>query len=298
MSVVICRLPKAGLGNQLFPLLKAYIFSEINQLPVIVTGYKQFFIGPYLRGEKSKRKYNGLFVFQKNILVEKLASWKLPRYKNYREIREPAIEQLSTAAPPNTSYLFSEMPHWDHYFDGLKENRERVIRILQDLLRTEIKEAVEILQAPIIGIHVRMGDFRKLQAGEQYGQAGAVRAPEEYFISLIEQIRKIHGSQLPVKVFTDGYRHELTGLLKMENIEMVEGNRDMVDLLLLSKSRIIITSAGSTFSYWAGFLSDAAVIMHPGHIHSSLRPAGFNEQHYEGAFDITNELLVRSIKSI
>jgi len=38
MSIVVCELPKAGLGNQLFPLVKAAVFAELNGLPLIVTG--------------------------------------------------------------------------------------------------------------------------------------------------------------------------------------------------------------------------------------------------------------------
>jgi hypothetical protein len=38
MSVVICKLPKAGLGNQLFPLMRAYTFAHLNNLPGMVPG--------------------------------------------------------------------------------------------------------------------------------------------------------------------------------------------------------------------------------------------------------------------
>ncbi len=36
---VICKLPKAGLGNQLFPLLKGYVFARLNHLPILVVGF-------------------------------------------------------------------------------------------------------------------------------------------------------------------------------------------------------------------------------------------------------------------
>ncbi len=70
MSVVVCKLPKAGLGNQLFPLMHAFVFAKLNNLPVIVTGYHQLKIGPYIRREKNKRQYKGYFTFQKNIAGE------------------------------------------------------------------------------------------------------------------------------------------------------------------------------------------------------------------------------------
>ena len=52
MSVVVCKLPQAGLGNWLFCLMKAKVFAEMYQLPLIIIGYHQLKIGPYLRFEK------------------------------------------------------------------------------------------------------------------------------------------------------------------------------------------------------------------------------------------------------
>jgi hypothetical protein len=79
---------------------------------------------------------------------------------------------------------------------------------------------------------------------------------------------------------------------------MMEGNPDIADLILLSKSRVIVTSATSTFSYWAGFLSEAALIMHPAHIHGSVRPSGCMDKYYEGPFDKHNTILIKNIKFI
>jgi hypothetical protein len=86
----------------------------------------------------------------------------------------------------------------------------------------------------------------------------------------------------------------------MESISMVEGNTDIVDLLLMSKSKVIVTSAGSTFSYWAGFLSDAVIIMHPDHIYSPIRPSTVDEILYEGALitEMPDTLLQKNLKSL
>lgn len=80
-SFVVCKLAKAGLGNQLFPLLEALIFADINNLPVKVIGYHQFKMGPYLRGEKSKHKYTGYFTFQRNFFAEKLDAFLIKKKK-------------------------------------------------------------------------------------------------------------------------------------------------------------------------------------------------------------------------
>jgi hypothetical protein len=37
MSLIHCKLPNAGLGNQLFPIVNAYYFGKLNNLPVITS---------------------------------------------------------------------------------------------------------------------------------------------------------------------------------------------------------------------------------------------------------------------
>lgn len=298
MSIVICKLPRAGLGNQLFPLAKAAVFAHLNDLPMIVVGYNQLKIGPWLRREKTKRNYRGYFTFEKGWVGERIEAWRLERYKSYEQINEPEVKKLDTTG--RKAFVYSAIPHWKDYFAGLKEHRELAIRLLQDMIREPIKRAVAAQTVPCIGVHIRMGDFRKLQAGEDFSSAGAVRTPEEYFIEIIEAIRKVNGRELPVSVFTDGYRHEFERLFSLGGIHLIEGNKDIVDLLLLSGSKIIVASAGSTFSYWSGFLSESPLIVHPAHLHEPNRPESMNSRWYEGPFDLQAHggLLEKNIKAI
>lgn len=298
MSIVICKLPKAGLGNQLFPLMKAYTFAHLNQLPVVVVNYHQVKIGPWLRGEKNKRNYNRFFVFQKSIVAEQLDEWKVRKYRKSEQIIEPEIKRIEDKKKLSKSYLFSVIPHYAKRFDGLKEYRQLVIKLFYDMVAPSIKEKIKQLTVPCIGVHIRMGDFRKLREGEKFGKVGTVRTPEDYFINIINSIRKLHCSDLPVSVFTDGSKSELKKLFTLDNIHLVEGNSDLVDLILLSKSKLIVTSASSTFSYWAGFISDAAIIMHPSFLDFKIRPKSDNEKLFEGAFDENNEQLRSWIQTI
>ena len=279
MSLVLCKLPKAGLGNQLFPLMKAYAFAHLNNLPLIITDYHQIKLGPYIRGDKSKRKYNKNFIFQKNILQDQINKIKLFPFRKRQTQNEPEVVFINFNESENKLFTFSEIPHWTNYFDQLKANRKLVLQLFWKLISPGILKNLSECETPIIGVHIRKGDFRKLEEGEVFSKVGAVRTPENYFIDIISDLRKIHKVDLPVSIFTDGHKEEFGKLLSLKNIKIVEGNKDLVDLLLLSKSKIIVCSAGSTFSYWAGFLSDSPIIMHPDHIHSRLRS---EEQLFEG----------------
>jgi hypothetical protein len=129
---------------------------------------------------------------------------------------------------------------------------------------------------------------------------GHVRTPEHYFVAVVHQIRSISGIQLPVSLFTDGYRNEFEEVFSLTPINMIEGNADIVDLLLLSKSKVIITANKSIFSYWAGFLSDAPIIKHPDHLYTDFRPADINNSVYEGPLlplEI-NELLRTNLQQV
>jgi hypothetical protein len=84
--------------------------------------------------------------------------------------------------------------------------------------------------------------------------------PSEYFYKGINLIRDVVGENLPVTIFTDADEQELTGLLNLPNVQIAENKPDMLDIILLSRSKIMLLSRSSTFGYWAAFLSDAIVV--------------------------------------
>lgn len=295
MGIIICKLPNAGLGNQLFPLMRAHTFGYINKLPVKVVNYHQIKIGPWLRHEKNRRNYDGFFIFEKDIISALCENLKVKWMMRKGVIREP---ELKSFANPKQKFLFEKIPHYTERFRGLDENRSLVIRLLFGLIDHSILNKINCTEPPCIGIHVRMGDFRKIKEGEKFGKVGTVRTPESYFIEMINEIRGLNGSELPVNVFTDGNKEEFNSLFHLPGVRMMEGNNDLIDLLLLSKSKVIITSAGSTFSYWAAFISDAVVIMHPTYTNIKIRSKKVCNSLYEGAFDSGNPQFIKAIHEI
>jgi hypothetical protein len=283
-SYVMCVLPKAGLGNQLFPLMKAVVFAHIHALPLKVIGFHQIKIGPYLRGEKSKRKYGGYFTLENNIVREWLDETRFRHFNRLPVVREP---KLDAKIDPTTSsvYLFDTFDYRDYFF-GLKEYREIVIRLFWEILTEEVKNEFIKRELPVVGIHIRRGDFK-----EDW------RTSDDYFLSIIRTIRDIGGADLPISIFTDAYAHELEKILSVPDVKLVEGNKDIVDLLLLSKSKVIVVSSGSTFGYWASFLSNAPLILPPGH-NATFKSVRENNDKlfYEGVLDVGNDSLIKQLK--
>ena len=249
---VIAQLPKAGLGNKLFVWAKAYLHAKNNKINLLTFGLNDFSIGPILRRENVKRFYLGQF---KTNSFSSFFHSKLLSYFDTSRITR-----------------FDEIPHWSNYFETIRDQRTMVIEGFSNLLsRSTSKELAQVNIYPEIGVHVRLGDFKALQQGTDFKNVGATRTPFDYFITTISRLRNHLGENLKVSIFSDGYAHELSSLLQLNNVEYVSPRKDVIDLLLLSRSKYIITSAGSSFSEWAGFLSNAPIILHPDHIHGRIR---------------------------
>jgi hypothetical protein len=221
---------------------------------------------------------------------------------NYPRIEEPSFEVTQGDPTSRVLYVFDRIPHWRDYFCEIREHREFVRSKLLESVRDRYLESVNVVEPPVVGVHVRCGDFRKLLPGEDFAKVGLVRTPLSYFQDVIHFIRMIHGSDVPVTVFSDGRDDELAALLAMPNVRRAASNPDIVDLLLLSRSRLIVASAGSTFSYWAGFLADAALILHPDHIYAPFRPDHVNRRFFEGGVgqcaEAWPDLLKKNIRAL
>lgn len=298
--VVVAVLPGAGLGNILFIWAKALIFARMNGLPYYTLGWHRWRIGPWLRAERSKRSYGSFFKENASFLKRHLVKLQIAATAAPRQSTNPvAAIWEDTLLNKYDFVVYDQIPGWSDFFEGIKEHRQLVKEELYAMLQPSLRSLLDRSHAPVIGVHIRLGDFRRLQANENFRKTGGVRTPQEYFRQMINRIRELKNEILPVMIFTDGHASEIAEILNLPNVSLAPANPDIIDLLLLSRSKLIITSAGSTFGYWAGFLSDAPVIMHPDHIHASLRAPEFNHRYYEGALlDNPSPILIENIRQI
>ena len=118
-----------------------------------------------------------------------------------------------------------------------------------------------------VAIHVRLGDFQRLSEGVDFKNVGATRTPFSFYIDEINRI-SILNPEYNFTIFSDGHESELKPLLELEKTILFKSINDIVDLFQMSKSKILITSAGSTYSYWAGFLGECEIVQHPDHFSS------------------------------
>jgi hypothetical protein len=295
-SIAVGLLPKAGLGNKLVVWARCMAFAQLNGLSASIVGWSYPKAGSILRRERRDIFYG-----------QHLNTPALPRricglLKSLCMDRqyEPAIQRFNIEK--STAYVFTKIPHWTDIFGSIHPMRSFVVRAFNQLISPSVPGTIHNLAPPLIGIHIRRGDFRELGESEKFAQVGGVRTPLEYFATVITSMRACAGWLVPVTVFSDGLDAELRPLLALENVHRAPAMADIGHLALMSRAQVIVASAGSTFSMWAGFLSEAALILHPDHIHAPIRPVNLHDRLYEGPavgnWDTWNETLIKRVRSL
>jgi hypothetical protein len=275
MSFVYIKLPKTGLGNMLLVWARGLVFATENEVECITSSWWGFRWGALLRREKQKRVY--WRYFKETPSIRRLvAIWLL---KKYDVIQEPSIikkEDLKDQG--RTVYIFSKVITDPDVFGPLTDHQKYIKAELISNLHHSKKKQLKKYTNPVIGIHIRRGDFK----------LGSTITPIEYFIDAIERIREYAGTDLSVTVFTDALPKEIAPVLALPNVVIAEKKPDILDILLLSQSKIMILSSTSTFGYWGAFLSDAIVLRHKSDWLNTIRTENEKSLYAEIRWDIND----------
>lgn len=225
---------------------RGMVFARLNDLPYFTSSWWGFRWGALWRREKKKRLYFGYF-------TETPFLKKIQLYFSYNFSKvniEPAVKVASEVIKGNNLFVFNKIIIDNDLFGAIRNHKEIIQDELNKIIAPKIKEELRKYSSPIIGIHIRRGDFK----------LGNQTTPLAFFIKGINVIRKVIGENAPVTIFSDADKQELAEILALPNTSMAEHKPDILDIILLSKSRVMILSGSSTFGYWAAFLSDALVI--------------------------------------
>jgi len=236
-----------------------------------------------VRREKSMRLYFGSF--KEDHIVDKL---KMFFYKKKYETvilkDEDTNLLIEEDFKKDTIYTFYKAcPDWHTGYDQLKEHRSYITEEFYKKLNAKVLNRLARHDPPVIGLHVRKGDFQELKEGEELTLGSvARRTPNQFFIDIVKNIRLFTGKKIPATIFSDGKKEDLRDILALENTKLAEDDLDIVHLLLLSKSKVIVLSAGSTFSGWSAFLSDAVILHNENYFVNTIRDKTSNRSFYEG----------------
>lgn len=244
-----------GLGNLLFPWARAEVFCHEQQARMLAVPWTQWLrIGPWLRGERDRRYYIGLFSNAQ--YIRGMAKW-------YLQLRLKTIPEDQFDGVPQGASRLVVFHGMQGGFEPFKAHRDLVRRRLLSILHPRLRSGILRAGEPSIGVHIRRGDFTAPPTAQDIRKISNVQLPDEFYIAGIEALRTILGPQTPVVVYSDGTPEQLQVYQSMHKLTIAPPAPSIVDILRLAQSRVIIGSA-SSFSKWACFLGDTPSLWFPG----------------------------------
>lgn len=269
MKICICKLPHAGLGNKLFVWAQGVVYAHHNHSKLISFGWSYIHIRTLLkimlRIEKRHEYYIPIFK-NSNVLLARLLHLTLKplalKQSDCNSIRSERIVMFDELYKSNPEDLFFR----------LKDHRSLIKREFFKQLKNEY--ANYKFEAPEVAIHVRRGDFVQLEFS----------TPSEYYIQVINSLREYLNYEVPIVIYSDASKedHEISSILKLNKVRLAAPKHAVLDIIEMSKAKMLIVSNKSTFSQWAGFLSENIIISHPSYQGLPVRDSNTNFIAYEG----------------
>lgn len=138
-----------------------------------------------------------------------------------------------------------------HQFTDLENYR---LLLLNRLISVSRKKSIAFADksgsGAFIGLNIRTGkDFVSAASGKK----GYLLTEIGWFIKALKQTREKYGN-LPAVIVSDGGRKELAQILDEPGTTLIDSRNAIEDLLVLSKSSVLLGSGNSSFSAWASFL--------------------------------------------
>jgi Glycosyl transferase family 11 len=259
--VCYAKLPKTGLGNRLFPWARSVVYSQIHGLPRLAPIWWNVQFGPMLRGEKDWRWYVGQFKSTSQEVAGLNRAFALATKKR---LAEPKTLQ-SVVDSPDGIIEFSDFSLGGKYFSELNEYFPLVRTSLLESVTSRWKPTRSVDDEPMLGIHVRRGDFKAMASGVDTSNMNNVQTPVNWFRDCLILARLRLKKTIQAFVVSDGNDEELEGLLSLPKVSRVSRGSAIGDMLALSNANAILCSGESTFSLWAAYLGQMPCFFPTGH---------------------------------
>lgn len=220
------RVGGPGLANCLFIAAKAYLLARQLGLPMLRPTWERLGLGQFLRRERDKRFYCGLF---------RSESW-------WQKFRRLWVTRFNAKA--------LKVVAWDRtYFHGLWEEAESVRQWVLGEILPEAIRAVPAEMKSSVAVHVRLGDF-----------PAEYRTPIGWYRAMMEQVMSRRGGrEVDFQIFSDGSDEELAPLLALKGARRVFYGNAIADMVAISRCGLLIGS-DSTFSTWGAFLGQVPAV--------------------------------------
>ena len=244
-----CR--NAGLGNKLFPWSRAIVIAEKFNYDLIDPIWLSPRGAGITRGGINYAKALGKIWLFKNFKNRDndISFFKNFDFKKYQRVNnlDDAIKFMHKERKVNLKFTWNTC----HNFEDLYDYRTL---ILENLFMITRKKSMAVIDKynneKFIGLNIRTGkDF--INKGS--GRKGYFLTDIDWFVSALVNSRKMLGN-IPALVISDGGPRDLEKILKLPDVSLLKSTNAIEDLLILTKSEVLLGSGNSSFSAWASFL--------------------------------------------
>lgn len=242
IDLLAFRLGGAGLGNLLFTYARALKYAAEHNCEMIWPTWPSLKIGTWLRNEKDKRTYTGLFKNKLHYASGLKKAFLLTFAKKYTE--EQALENGFDGGVAVFEKFIGSFTSISDIHETVREN------LLSICARDNFSE---FDFSASIAIHVRLGDFNKVSEKALLEGKHDSRLPIEWYCEILKGIREIAGRQVKAYIFSDGTDEELKILTDMPSTQRLTFGNALNDIFALSNAPLLVAS-GSSFSMWARYL--------------------------------------------
>ncbi len=263
-------LTRAGLGNELFPYLRALEAAESNGAELVYPRWSRFRPGPLLRGERDRRQYGLLFTPPR--LRERLLRQGIEASLFLGRVLRRASSVTVFAGMEGYYEPFSHPGPW-----------------FRDRLREVARPGVigEPPSGPYVSVHLRLGDFTPPTAGERVTENNE-STPIGWFAARFGEIQTALPG-IPIILSSDGTDAQLEQLLRLPGVTRSSARNALDEMVLLSHS-IGMLGSRSTFTSWGAFLGDVPLLVMTGG--NAYRP---HQQVWESGIDSGSNEWLQSV---
>ena len=267
-----------GLGNRLFQWSRARVYHYAYGAKFVSPFWFRFSLGHLMRGTVPADQYlgrialAGLFRSHSGGFHPLIAPWLRLCCDVARESRGRDPSELA-----HRNRLLYCVDGRDDSFSRLNPYQVQLKSDLVQILAIRHRRRIERLHIPPIGINIRLGkDFapppESASYKDSYDWVGWLQqTPLSWFLETLQLIRSYSGWNVPAVVVSDGSASQLRPLLQLPAVSLLAPSNAIVDLMVLSHTRLLLGSGSSTFSAWAAFLGQQPVFTAPGHPFSRLQ---------------------------
>jgi hypothetical protein len=296
-----------GLGNRLFQWARCRSWSYEHGATLISPRWLRLGLGPLLRRTVRLDQLPGRIALMGQFVAHPDdLSWAQalplrfcchsshercdPRWLDPQQMRN---------APGGLLRLFDGR---DDSFTRLNRHQRRLRADFEQIIAPRHRQRVDRLAIAPIGLNIRLGnDFAPPPTTGGYGWVGWLQqTPLSWFVETLLLIRERAGWPVPAVVVSDGTATQLEPLLALPAVTWLARSNTVVDLLCLSRTRLLLGSGSSSFSAWAAFLGQQAAFTAPGHPFTRLDLQPLQGQAI-GGFDPTSpdpQALAQMVNSV